>query len=150
MRSTAFFEFYKICILLHRCNFKISGKHRFEKTAIFVKIQQQFCKCCKICKHFAKFQELLLDNLVGFEKCYKKAYLLAKIGADTAENERNFAEKLATERLARALALRRRRGAPGAAGGVPLFFGSALQKRHFEENVAKRETLWLEKFGMPE
>ena len=26
----------------------------------------------------------------------QNAYLLAKIGADTAENERNFAEKLAT------------------------------------------------------
>ena len=45
-----FFKLYKICILLHRCNLKIFAKHRFEKSAIFVKFQQNFCKCCKICK----------------------------------------------------------------------------------------------------
>ena len=28
--------------------------------------------------------------------------------------------------------------------------GIARQKRHFEENVEKREKLCLEKFGMPE
>ena len=42
MRSTAFFKLYKICILLHRCNLKILAKNRFEKSAIFVKIQQNF------------------------------------------------------------------------------------------------------------
>jgi hypothetical protein len=35
MRLTAFFELYKICILLHRCNLKIFAKNRFEKSAIF-------------------------------------------------------------------------------------------------------------------
>ena len=40
MRLTAFFKLYKICILLRRCNLKIFAKNRFEKTAIFVKIQQ--------------------------------------------------------------------------------------------------------------
>merc|ERR1712094_82251 len=49
MRSTAFFKIYKICILLHRCNLKIFAKNRFEKTAIFVKIQQKNCKCREIC-----------------------------------------------------------------------------------------------------
>ena len=44
MRSTAFFKLYKICILLHRCNLKIFAKSRFEKSAIFVNIQQNFCK----------------------------------------------------------------------------------------------------------
>ena len=34
MRLTAFFKLYKICILLHRCNLKISAKNRFEKSAI--------------------------------------------------------------------------------------------------------------------
>ena len=42
MRLTAFFKLYKICILLHRCNLKIFSKNRFEKAAIFVKIQQLF------------------------------------------------------------------------------------------------------------
>ena len=28
--------------------------------------------------------------------------------------------------------------------------GIALQKRHFEENVEKRKSLCLEKFGMPD
>ena len=46
---------------------------------------------------FAKFQKIQVDNLVDFEKCCKTHilnYFLAKIGADTAENERNFAENL--------------------------------------------------------
>ena len=45
-------------------------------------------------QNFAKFQKCQLDNLVDFEKMLKNAYLLAKIGADTAEDERNFAEDL--------------------------------------------------------
>ena len=56
MRSTAFFKLYKICILLHRCNLKSFAKNRFEKSAIFVKIQQQFCKCRKICKILQNFR----------------------------------------------------------------------------------------------
>merc|ERR1711869_2493 len=55
MRSTAFFKLYKICILLHRCNLKIFVKHRFEKTAIFLKIRQTFRKCRKICKILPNF-----------------------------------------------------------------------------------------------
>ena len=52
MRSTAFFKLYKSCILLQCCNLKNSAKSgRFEKSAIFVKIQQKFCKCRKICKY---------------------------------------------------------------------------------------------------
>ena len=50
MRLTAFFKFYKICILLHRCNLNISAQDRFEKSAIFVKFQQKNCKCRKIYK----------------------------------------------------------------------------------------------------
>jgi hypothetical protein len=51
MRSTAFFKLYKICILLHRCNLKIFAKNRFEKTAIFVKFQQNIANVAK----FANF-----------------------------------------------------------------------------------------------
>ena len=40
MRLTAFFNLYKICILLYRCNLTIFAKNRFEKSVIFVKIQQ--------------------------------------------------------------------------------------------------------------
>ena len=43
-------------------------------------------------QNFVKFQKFLLENLVDFEKCC--TYFLAKIGADTAENEQNFAEIL--------------------------------------------------------
>ena len=42
--------------------------------------------------NFAKFQKFQPDNLVDFDKRCKNAYLLAKIGADTAENEQHFAE----------------------------------------------------------
>ena len=57
MRLTAFFKHYKICILLHRCNLKILAKTRFENSAIFVKFQHFFCKCCnlKICKSLPIF-----------------------------------------------------------------------------------------------
>ena len=48
----------------------------------------------------------------------KTAYLLAKIGADTAENERNFAKKLATE-------VRRGVSCDGPAGRRPAPLGSA-------------------------
>ena len=40
MRLTAFFKIYKICILLHRCN--LLAQNRFERSAIFVKIQSTF------------------------------------------------------------------------------------------------------------
>ena len=46
---------------------------------------------------FAEFQKIQLDNLVDFEKCCKTRilnYFLAKIGANTAENERNFGQIL--------------------------------------------------------
>ena len=56
IRLIAFFKLHNICILLHRCNLKISAKNRFEKSAFFVKIQQKFCKCCKICKILPYFK----------------------------------------------------------------------------------------------
>ena len=45
-------------------------------------------------QNFVKFQKFQLDNLVDFEKCCKTRILLAKIGADKAENERHFAQNL--------------------------------------------------------
>ena len=47
---------------------------------------------------FVKFQKFQFENLVDFEKCCKthilNYYFLAKIGADTAENEQHFEEIL--------------------------------------------------------
>ena len=73
MRLTAFFKLYKICILSHRCILKIFAKNRFEKSAIFVKIQQNFCKIFNVAifEKIAKFQNFQRDNLVDFEKCCK-------------------------------------------------------------------------------
>ena len=69
-------------------------------------------------------KKIQLDDLVIF-KMLQNAYLLAKIGADTAENERNFAEilpeignypyGLAPARACRPSRRRRRRGRPGRA-----------------------------------
>ena len=53
----------------------------------------------QILQNFVKFQKFQLDNLVDFEKMLSNAYLLAKIGADTAENEQRFAEILPTDAL---------------------------------------------------
>ena len=71
MRLTAFFKLYKICTLLHRCNLKIFAKNRFEKSAIFVKIQQKKLKMSQNLQNFVKFQKFQLENLVDFEKCCK-------------------------------------------------------------------------------
>ena len=43
-------------------------------------------------QNFVKFQKNQLENLVDFKKMLQNAYFLAKIGADTAENEQHFAE----------------------------------------------------------
>ena len=100
MRLTAFFKLYKICNLLHRCNLKIFAKNRFEKSAIFVRIQQHFCKCRKICKilNFAKFQKIQLDNLVDLKKCCKTHICLQKsvpIPSKTNKILPKFCQKLA-------------------------------------------------------
>ena len=59
MRLTAFFKLYKMCILLHRCNPKIiaNSKNRFEKPAIFVKIQQNFANAflADVCHKVARW-----------------------------------------------------------------------------------------------
>ena len=51
-------------------------------------------------QNIAKFQKNQLDNLVDFEECCKThtVYFLAKISADTAENEQHFAEILPIDR----------------------------------------------------
>ena len=104
MRLTAFFKFYKMYIFLHHCNLKILAKNLFEKSAIFVKIQQHFCKCGfdmpQNLQNFANFQNNQLDNLVDFEKCYKTRIYLqrsAPIQPKTSEICRIFAKKLATD-----------------------------------------------------
>ena len=56
-------------------------------------------KYCKLWKNYAascKISTFQLDNLVYLKKMLKNAYLLENIGADTAENGRNLAKKLAT------------------------------------------------------
>ena len=80
---------------------QVLAKIWFEKSAIFVKIQQHFCKCRKICKilNFAKIQKCQLDNLVDFEKCCKTRICLqrsAPIQPKTSEILPKFCQKLAT------------------------------------------------------
>ena len=45
-------------------------------------------------QNFARFKKIQLDNLVDLKRMLQSAYFLAKIGADTAENEQHFAEIL--------------------------------------------------------
>ena len=50
------------------------SKNRFEKSAIFVKIQQHVANVAKSAIQlnliiFARFQKFQLDNLLDFEKC---------------------------------------------------------------------------------
>ena len=72
------FKLYKICILLHRCNLTIFAKSRFEKTAIFVKIQQKKLQMSQNLQNFVKFQKFQLENLVDFEKCCRTHIYLQK------------------------------------------------------------------------
>ena len=63
MRLTAFFKLYKICILLHRCDFKIFAKNRFEQSAINFpwKFSKNFADVAKFAK-FAKLQKKVNRN----------------------------------------------------------------------------------------
>ena len=77
------------------------SKHRFEKSAISVKIQQNFCKYCNVCKSLPNFKKCQLDNLVDFfsfffnlvdfEKCWKNAYLVLF----TCKDRRRYSRKRA-------------------------------------------------------
>ena len=72
------------------------SKNRFEKAAIFVKIQQQMLQNLQN----TKFQKFQLDNLVDFDKCCKTRIYLqrsAPIQPKTSEN----CQKLATTLLSR-------------------------------------------------
>ena len=100
MRSTALFKLYKICILLHRCNLKIFAKKSVWKNSNFREISaKNYLQMSQNLQNVVKFQKFQLENLVDFEKCCKNAYFLAKIGADTAENEQHVAEILPTDAL---------------------------------------------------
>ena len=99
MRSTACFKLYKICILLHRCNLKIFAKNQFDKSAIFVKIQQKILQLSQNLQNCAKIQKIQLDNLVDFEKCCKTRIFLQKsvpIQPKTNNILPKFCQKLAT------------------------------------------------------
>ena len=50
-------------------------------------------------QNVAKFQKFQLENLEDFEKMLQNAYFVAKLGADTAENEQHYAEILPTDTL---------------------------------------------------
>ena len=56
MRSTAFFNLYKICTFLHRSKLNILATHRLNKSAIFVLFQQHFAKFAMICNILPKFK----------------------------------------------------------------------------------------------
>ena len=61
MRLTAFSKLYKMCTLLqHRCDLEIFAKNRFEKSAIFVKMQQKFCRAWKCCQTHIFLQNFVL------------------------------------------------------------------------------------------
>ena len=85
MRSTAFFKFYKICILSHRCNPKILAKNRLEKSAVFVKFQQKCLQILHNLQNFAKFQKIQLDNLADFEKCCKTRIYTPPLGGQKTQ-----------------------------------------------------------------
>ena len=88
------------------CDELILAKNRFEKTAIFVKIQQKIANVAKFAK-FCQISKISAWESGRFWKMLQNAYFLAKIGADTAENEQHFAEILPTDALRGSLFSRR-------------------------------------------
>ena len=88
MRLTAFFKLYKICILLHRSNLNIFAKIWFEKSAIFVKIQQILQIISQNLQKFAKFQKFQLDNLVDLQNAAKRVF--------SCKNRSRYSRKRAT------------------------------------------------------
>ena len=77
-------------------------------------------------QNFAKFQKFQLDNLVDFEKMLQNAYFLAKIGADTAENEQHLAEICRDAAHARGTGLHR--AAAAGRGGIGGALGARLRR----------------------
>ena len=67
------FKLYKICILLHPCNLKFFAKNRFEKSAIFVKIQQNFANVAKFAKlkfcQISKMSAIFKQKVELWERC---------------------------------------------------------------------------------
>ena len=63
-------------------------------------MQEKNANVTKFAK-FAKFQKFEVENLVDFEKWVINAYLLAKIGADTAENEPTLSDVTEIQRRSR-------------------------------------------------
>ena len=65
--------------------FQNFSKKRFEKSAIFVKIQQTVCKSRKMLQNFPKFQKFQLDNFVDFEKCCKTRVYTPPLGGQKTQ-----------------------------------------------------------------
>ena len=83
---------------------KFSQKIGLKKQQFSWNFSKKNCKCRKICKILSNFKNSAWES-GRFWKMLQNAYFLAKIGADTAENEQHFAEILPTDALWR----RRRR-----------------------------------------
>ena len=79
MGLTAFLKLYKICTLLHRCNLKILAKNRFEKSAIFVKIQQNFANVAKFAKCRMSNVECRRWSEKRLEPCQKSLQRLSDV-----------------------------------------------------------------------
>ena len=77
------------------------------KISNFRENSAKFLQMLQSLQNVARFQKIQLDNLVDFETS-ENAYLLAKIGADTTENEQHFAEILC-QKLATTLRVHARR-----------------------------------------
>ena len=69
---------------------------------MMVKIQRYLLDICQQLPNVAKFRQFVENSVSLFcrsQKLLKNAYLLAKIGADTAENEQHFALLRNAERV---------------------------------------------------
>ena len=98
MRFSTFFKIYTICALLQRFKLNILVTKLFKNKQFLwnsSNTSANFAKSANIAK-MQNFSWLILSNFVALKKCWKTSvyYLLAKIGAETAENEQHFAEIL--------------------------------------------------------
>jgi len=139
---SASFSVYTSCARLNRSKLNILANNRFTKPAIFVKFQQNiFANLANICKILPNCKMSARQSRRS-KKMLKSAYLLAKIGADTAENEPNFAKNfqnnwqrpypLAAEAEEQLPKLRLGRRADRTRATATLGVGSLLERRRIK------------------
>ena len=114
MRLTAFSSSTRCAYFCTAAISKFSQKIGLKKQQFSWNFSRKIANVAKFAR-FCQISKISAWESGRFWKMLQNAYFLAKIGADTAENEQHFAEILPTDALWRLAARAARRPAPPAA-----------------------------------